>query len=112
MMFSVGENWMGQWQNKILFTLILYGAGFVTAVYLLTPDPAQAAEHAQASVWSQDATAEAGTHSHAWAVKIRAGIDTGIDFAEEYALRVADLIRAKMKQGVEGNAQSGQAALE
>ena len=38
---------MGSWQSKILYTLIIFGAGFVTAVYFLVPSPAAAAELAQ-----------------------------------------------------------------
>ncbi|MHC5162848.1 MAG: hypothetical protein ACYSO4_07000 [Planctomycetota bacterium] len=83
---------MGPWQNKILFTLFLYGAGFVTAVYFLTP------------CQSQQEQSNPDSNSRDWAIKIRSGIDTSIHFAEEYALRAADLIRSKMGQG---NDQSG-----
>ncbi|MHC4231980.1 MAG: hypothetical protein ACYSN9_08580 [Planctomycetota bacterium] len=96
---------MGHWQSKFLFSVILYAAGFVTAVYFLAPHPASAADQGQAtetSSWLQPAQAVAansGTDSEVWMTKIRAGIDTSIDFAEEQALRVANLIRSKMKQG-------------
>lgn len=96
---------MGKWQSKILFTLILYAAGFVTAVYLLAPCPVQAADNAQdgqTQSWSQQAKtviAKAQTSSPEWALKIRSGIDACIDFAEEHALQAADLIRSKMGQG-------------
>ena len=103
---------MGQWQSKFLLTVILYGAGFVTAVYLLTPCPAQAAEQVQVnetSIGSQVAIANAAIDTYAWAVRIRAGIDTGINFAEDNALRVADVIRSKMRQGTN---QSRQVVLE
>ena len=94
---------MGPWQNKILFTLFLYGAGFVTAVYFLTPCPVQAADQVQTGQ-SHIQSQQEQPNSHDWAIKIRSGIDTSIHFAEEYALRAADLIRSKMGQG---NDQSG-----
>jgi hypothetical protein len=37
--------------------------------------------------------------SQAWAVSVRSKIDICIRFAEEYALRAADLIRSHMGQG-------------
>jgi hypothetical protein len=96
---------MGQWQNKILFTLILYGAGFITAVYLLAPCPLQASDQTltgETIPWSQHSQSmntNAAMSSPAWALKVRAGIETCIHFAEEYALQAADLIRSKMGQG-------------
>ena len=96
---------MGHWQSKFLFSVILYAAGFVTAVYFLAPNPVSAADQSQTaetSSWLQPAqagAADSGADSEVWMTKVRAGIDTSIDFAEEQALRVANLIRSKMKQG-------------
>ena len=95
---------MGSWQNKILYTLIVFGAGFVTAVYFLVPSPA-AADGAQVGEMSPGAsqanamTGHPDITSQAWAISVRTGIDTCIRFAEEYALRAADLIRSHMGQG-------------
>ena len=96
---------MGHWQSKFLFSVILYAAGFVTAVYFLAPHPVSAANQGQTtetSFWLQPAqavAADTGADSKVWITKIRAGIDTSIHFAEEHALQVADLIRSKIKQG-------------
>ncbi|MCI0498500.1 MAG: hypothetical protein L0Y36_02310 [Planctomycetales bacterium] len=96
---------MGRWRSKILFSLILYSAGFITAVYFLTPVSAQASPDSQAgelSGWSQNAHSAVGgntSDSPAWAVSIRRGINTCVRFAEEYTLRAADLFRSKMEQG-------------
>ena len=104
-MFSLGENWMGHWQSKFLFSVVLYGAGFVTAVYFLAPSPVSAADESQATEVSfslqpaQAVAADTRVDSEVWITKIRAGIDTSIHFAEEHALRVANLIRSKIKQG-------------
>lgn len=96
---------MGKLPGKIVFSMILYGAGFITAIYLLVPSSVNAADQAQASETvnqlqdTQTATGIAAVGSQDWAVTVRTGIDTCIEFAEEYALQAADLIRSKMGQG-------------
>jgi len=96
---------MGHWQSKFLFSVVLYGAGFITAVYFLAPNPASAADQIRTAEtgsrlqFAQPAAETTGTDSRVWVTKIRTGIDTSIHFAEENALRVADLIRSKMAQG-------------
>ena len=95
---------MGSWQNKILYTLIIFGAGFVTAVYFMVPSTAAAdsthnGEMSTVASQAQAMPAHPDITSQAWAVSVRSGIDTCIRFAEEYALRAADLIRSQMGQG-------------
>ena len=91
--------------------MILYSAGFLTAIYLLVPSPAQASGQTQQG---ETISRQQETHSVAgiidineqeWILTARTGIDTCISFAEEYALRAADLIRSKMGQG---NSQSSE----
>jgi hypothetical protein len=93
---------MGQWQCKFLFSAVLYAAGFLTAVYFLAPDPALASDQSQSaksvSHLQPTQAADARIGSKVWISKIRAGIDTTINFAEEQSIRVAELIRAKMAQ--------------
>lgn len=96
---------MGHWQSKFLFSVVLYGAGFVTAVYFLAPHPVSAADQGQTIETSfrlqpaHTATENTEADSKIWMMKVRAGIDTSIHFAEEYALRVADFIRSEIAQG-------------
>lgn len=99
---------MGKLPGKILFSLILYAAGFATAIYLLVPSPVQAdqtqaCESFDRSYDAQHATANAGIVSQPWVLKVRVGIDDCIQFAEEYALRAADVIRSNMGQGPQSN---------
>ena len=107
---------MGQWQSKFLFSVVLYGAGFVTAVYFLAPDPASASEKIQPTDRisrlqpAQAVVADAGIDSKVWAAKIRTGIDTTIHFAEEHALQVAGLIQSKIAQG--GSKPNSQTVVE
>ena len=102
---------MGKLPGKIVFSMIVYTAGFLTAIYLLVPSPAHASDQiSQGETLSrlQDMQPAAGIidiNSQEWILTVRTGIDTCISFAEEYALRAADLIRSKMEQG---NNQSSQ----
>jgi hypothetical protein len=104
-MFSVGEEKMGHWQSKFLFSAVLYGAGFITAVYFLAPNSVSAADQGQTAETSfllqpaQAVVANTEVDSKIWVTKIRTGIDSTINFAEEHALQVADLIRSKIEQG-------------
>jgi len=107
---------MGRLPGKFLFCLILYGAGFITAVYFLAPSPVSAATQSRDSHGAgfrlqsaQTAAANTEADSERWIAKVRAGIDTSIHFAEEHALKVANQIRSEMARGKE---QSSQAVLE
>ena len=103
--FREREKKMGKLPGKIVFSLILYATGFLTAIYLLVPSPANASEQirsGETTTQSQDAqpvTGKIDINSQEWILTARAGIDTAIRFAEEYALRAADLIREKTGQG-------------
>ena len=109
MVFSVGKM-MGRLPGKFLFCLILYGAGFITAVYFLSPSPASAADQSRTAetglCLQQTQTANAGVDTKVWIEKIRTGVDTTIHFAEENAVRVADLIRSRMAQNSDSGSQA------
>lgn len=93
--FSVWENKMG---TKLLFALILYAAGFATAIYVVVPSPARAA-NAQTSEKdrsSQVSSADIGTQ--AWAVSVREGMDKAVSFAEEKSLLLAEKIKTHIQQ--------------
>jgi hypothetical protein len=96
---------MGGFRAKILMMLFMFCAGFGTAVYLMTPSSAQAAGETPdfvSQLWSRQMRGgpeDTGEDAKAWAVEVRCAIDTCIHFAEENALRVADLIRSQTDQG-------------
>lgn len=96
---------MGKLPGKIVFSMILFTSGFLTAIYLLVPSPAAASaqvhpEHTMNSTQDvQPATGIIDVNSQEWVLQVRSGIDTFICFAEEYTLRAADLIRSQMGQG-------------
>jgi hypothetical protein len=101
---------MGKLPGKIVYAMILFGAGFITAIYLMVPSPANAAGQTQVSDSSQTSQAaqpvatDSGVIPQDWMIQVRTGIDTCINFAEEYALRAADMIRSHTGQG---NPRSG-----
>ena len=94
---------MGRWRRKLLISLIVYSAGFASAVYMLAPSSAHASSEttqmASASGWS----ANAGTwidkaQTNQWAGKLKTGMDKIVGFAEDNALRAAEMIRSKTGQ--------------
>ena len=99
---------MGRWRTKMLFSLILYSAGFMTAVYVLSPSPAIASDGnqtCQRSKGSNLGTEEAGFSSQDWAVKMRAGMDKVKSLAEENAARGAQAAKAWIDQRRQANGQ-------
>ena len=92
---------MGRWRTKLLWCLIVYGAGFATAVYVLAPSPDAASnstEPGERYMWSKLGTEEAGFSSQDWAVKMRTGIDRVVSFAEENAVKGIRAVKAQMDQ--------------
>ncbi len=91
---------MGQWRGKILFALILYSAGFATAIYILAPSKFQevSSRITNSAAGTQDGTAEQnGFDSQAWAASVRVGMSKAKSFAEEKALQVADTVKTRME---------------
>ena len=88
---------MGQWRGKLLLMLIVYAAGFATALYV--PAPAeQTAVCGADGVGSetQDRTARDGFKAHPWAASAKAGMDQAFSFAEEQALRLAETMKSQL----------------
>ena len=90
---------MGRWRGKVLFAMIVYAAGFFTAIYVLAPSDTQAV-----AGWDgqpdriQGQTAQAGFDGQAWAASARAGMNKAIAFAEEQALHLAEQLKTSMQQ--------------
>lgn len=89
-----------RWRGKLLFAMIVYAAGFLTAIYAIAPSDLQAAGSRNGpSGWHQDQTAErAGAETPAWAASARVGMSRAVSFAEEQALRLAETIKIRMAQ--------------
>ena len=99
---------MGCWRTKMLFSLVLYSAGFMTAVYLLVPSTANASDGVRTcerSKGSNLGTEQAGFSSQEWAVKMRAGMDKVRYLAEEHAVKGFYAAKAWIDQQRQQNGQ-------
>lgn len=94
-----------QWRGKLLCALILYAAGFATAIYVLVPSSVQASNSQTCGIdGPQESALQAGIDTQAWAGSIRLGMNKAISFAEENALLIAEKIKAQIQQS---KAESG-----
>ncbi len=92
---------MGHWRTKLLTSIVLYGAGFITAVYVLAPSPAQVPKDREIServAWSNQWNNESGASSQDRAAAMRAGMDKVIRFAEEHAVKGMRAVKAQIDQ--------------
>ena len=91
---------MGRWRGKLLFAMIVYAAGFLTAIYVLAPSDILAVAGGDGPFGriQDETTQRAGFDGRAWAASARAGMDKAIAFAEEQALHLAEKLRTSMQQ--------------
>ena len=81
------------WRSKFVFVLIVYFAGFATAIYCLAPSPAETkgASHRKGSAgaaWRSDKIV--GT--------VNSGMHKCVELGKEAAIRAAQLIREKVEE--------------
>jgi len=81
---------MGGWKIKLIFLLIIYFAGFATAVYCLAPVPENQAERA-----CEKSFVNSAFKSDEFAQSFNAGIHKCIDFAKDAARRASELLKQK-----------------
>jgi len=81
------------WRSKFVFVLIVYFAGFATAVYCLAPPP----ESTTIST-SQKNVLGAKFRSDQFAKSVNTGIYKCIDLGKDAATRAAQVIREKMEE--------------
>lgn len=91
---------MGRWRSKLLFAMIVYAAGFLTAIYVLAPSDIQAVAggNGPSGRILDETTQRAGFDGRAWAASARAGMDKARAFAEEQALHFAEKFKTSMQQ--------------
>ena len=81
------------WRNKLIFLLVIYFAGFATAVYCLAPVPQNAANRT-----GERSFVYSALKSDEFAVAFNEGLHKLIDFGKSAALRTADLIKHEYNQ--------------
>ena len=81
------------WRNKLIFLLVIYFAGFATAVYCLAPVPQNTANRA-----SERSFAHSALKSDEFAIAFNKEMHKLIDFGKSAALYTADLIKQEYSQ--------------
>ena len=89
---------MGGWRAKFIFLLIVYFAGFATAIYCLVPVP-----EAQACQTSEKSFAFSAIKSDEFAKSFRAGMDKCIDFGKTVAWDTGKFIKQKLDEEKTGS---------
>jgi len=88
---------MYRWRRKILFTLIVYFAGFATAIYALAPvDDDQI--HSQASAAKIHNHSDSGSNSQQFASTFNTHMRKYLSVAEEQAEKLGEFIKAKLAE--------------
>ena len=101
-MFSEGRNsFMRGWRKKILFALIMYFAGFATAIYALAPagdriERTGSDSYQNRDIYQGDDSAESKSEAFAKATSVR--LRKFVGFAGEKAVEAGELIKAKLAE--------------
>ncbi|MHC4640558.1 MAG: hypothetical protein ACYS32_02865 [Planctomycetota bacterium] len=81
------------WRHKLIFLLVVYFAGFATAVYCLAPAPQDTGNHSV-----EKSFANLTFKSEEFAMAFNEGLHKLIDFSRSAALLTADFIKEEYKQ--------------
>ncbi|HUT46516.1 MAG TPA: hypothetical protein VMX36_09535 [Sedimentisphaerales bacterium] len=84
---------MRGWRTKFIFLLIVYFAGFATAIYMLAPAPEGDAHQS-----FNKNSALAGFQSEEFAKSFNTGMHKCLAFGKDAAWRTAEFIREKLKE--------------
>ena len=87
---------MRGWRIKFIFLLIVYFAGFATAVYTLAPAPDDEAGISQKS--SRKNSAHTTFNSDEFVKSFNSGMHKCVDFSKESACRTAKFIKDKIEE--------------
>ncbi len=85
---------MGGWRYKFILMLVVYFAGFTTAIYWLAPSDAEGCE-SQTACTSQT--------SQTFAIEFNGRMQKALDFGKRAAVRTGDVIKEKMHETSERN---------
>jgi hypothetical protein len=81
------------WRTKFIFLLIVYFAGFATAIYMLAPAPEGSAEKSFGNISSASAF-----DSQEFAKSFNTGMHKCLAFGKEAAWHTAEFIKEKLKE--------------
>ena len=94
---------MRGWRIKFVFLLMVYFAGFATAIYTLAPVDENKAKSSAASFWTSKTAGEKDSvfstlKSDEFAKSLNTGMHKCIDFGKEAAWRTGKFIKRKIDQ--------------
>jgi len=81
------------WRTKFIFLLIVYFAGFATAIYMLAPAPEGSTEKSFNNISSASAF-----DSQEFVKSFNAGMHKCLAFSKEAACHTAEFIKEKLKE--------------
>ncbi len=79
-----------RWRGKLVFLLIVYFAGFATAIYTLAPVPEN-----QANQFSENSLKYSALKSDEFAQSFNTGMHKCLDFSKDFAWRMGKYIKQK-----------------
>jgi len=82
---------MGAWKTKLIFLLIVYFAGFATAIYCLAPVPEN-----RTSQVAEKSFVNSALKSDEFAQSFNAGMHKCLDFGKTAAQRVGTFLKQKL----------------
>jgi len=85
---------MGRWRSKLLTTLIIYFAGFASAIYALAP--ASDKERDRQAGKNNKNSYQAESKSEKFALAVNSGMRKCISFAEEKAVVAREFVKAEL----------------
>ena len=81
------------WRAKFVFVLVVYAAGFVTAIYCLAPAP-----EGTLGVTGEQRVSFKSFKSEQFARQVNSGLHKAIDLSKEAAHQAAKKIREKIEE--------------
>jgi len=88
---------MGRLRSKFLLALIIFFAGFATAIYTLAPSYAEAGGSKKTEIHSRKVSNKSGD----FALKFNSGMRKCISFAEEKAVEIGQTVKARLSERYE-----------
>ena len=82
---------MKGWRTKFIFLLIVYFAGFASAIYMLAPAP-------EGSASNNDISSASTFDSQEFTKSFNAGMHKCLAFGKEAACHTAEFIKEKLKE--------------
>ena len=84
---------MGGWRSKLIFVLVVYFAGFATAIYCLAPAP-----EGPTCRSSEKTFAFSAVRSEDFARSFNSGMHKCLDFAKDAADRASVILKDKLNE--------------